>query len=676
MLALAFILVSYLIGFIFRQAFNLGESGLEFIYKRAPKLKEIPIGIILLPIDLSIGLYLTTTLNYFTRLFLLEDIGSSLLLSTLTLALTLGLLVFLRNRKQALAVENASPARPNYNAKYTVLLIILQILVLAYALFLTQRSFFRQGGFYEAGVTVFSDLAPHTALVRNFGVGGNVPTSYPHFADAGMNYHFMFYYMAGILNALGLPLDLALNLPSALGIYTFMTLLGLLGTALTNRINAWGLTQLLFVFRSSWSGFAIFFKDLAQTNNFTQSLSNLFNSITYSGPLQHDDWGLYNLNVYANQRHLLFVLSIALWILINFLPLLAEKKNNDEGEIPTKTKPTSWLSIVALSLIGFTMSYWHGSVTIALDLILIIWALFSVNKLKYLSFGLSTVIGAFFMLRFFTVGNNGTDFLSTDIFHWAYYLENKSLGSVLNFLWILFGLAFILMLIAPFLQKDRTRRIITTSLWLPVLFALTISLTPDVTVNHKYFMITQILFLPFIVDLLFRLGDFKAKSKINIFAKAATVILVFALTFTGLTDFWTYKNASIITTRVAYEDSFSDWLQENTEDNSVNITPPWHYHTYYINGRQSWYGWSYYSSSAGYDVNNRLNEVRIFVAAENFTKEAHLNYAQANNLQYLMIDDFWRGMDDYTINEVLLDEWFELVAYFPEQANLRIYELK
>ncbi len=562
--------------------------------------------------------------------------------------------------------ENFSKGE-EFSWKNTLFVVICQIIFIVFALFLTQRSFFYDNNRFEAGVTVFSDLAPHTALVRNFGIGGNIPASYPHFADAGMNYHFFFYYLAGILNGLGMRLDFALNIPSALGTYTFMTLISLIAVALSKKIAAWGLVSFLFIFRSSLSGFYILFDDLRITGNLFTSIGNLYNSTSYSGPLLRDDWGLYNLNVYANQRHLLFVLAIAIWILIIFLPLLAQ------GDKEESKLTTNWSAVIGTSFIALSISYWHGSITIALDLILIIWALFSKEKLKYLVFGLTTVVGALLMLATFTRGEGA---LSTgNIFHWGYILEDISITSVLGFLLILFGLAFILMAINPFLQKKRNLKIITASLWLPVLFALTISLTPDVTVNHKFFMITQILFLPFVAELLLRLWHMGKNKWTQIGLRTLTASMIFILTFTGLTDFWTYKNVSVITTWANASDDFTLWLEENTEDNSVNLTPPWHYHSYYISGRQAWYGYSYYSSSAGYDTDARLEDIRWILSASPDAYTDIVSYLNANNLEYIFIDDYWRSSDEYYINENQLAEWFELAASFPEYGYLNIYKV-
>jgi len=75
------------------------------------------------------------------------------------------------------------------------------------------------------GWSVSSDFSTHLAVIRSFSYGSNFPSGYPHFADGNMRYHFMFMFLAGNLEFLGLRLDWAFNLPSILSIVSFLMLL-------------------------------------------------------------------------------------------------------------------------------------------------------------------------------------------------------------------------------------------------------------------------------------------------------------------------------------------------------------------------------------------------------------------------------------------------------------------
>lgn len=712
MLVILYLVVAYFIGQNFRHNFNLvrlykvllitsGSSDeridlttdTDMQFEHAKLSSYLLKFLIYWPIDLIIGLYLSSTFNYFIHLFIVKisntvpNVPSLIIINSLFLLLLTSLRRYFKNVKRTAAekieqpLSKDSPSSFSRNPKFIAIL-CLQVISIFWGIFLTQRSFQLNGSTLAAGATVFSDLAPHTANVRNFAFG-NIPSSYPHFAGAGMNYHFFFYYLCGLLNALGLRLDWAINLPSILGILAFMQSLFYISILLTRKLSAGFLSLIFFCFRSSFSGFSVFFAELRESNNLWLSFKNLWSSSSYSGPLQHDDWGLYNLNVYANQRHLLFVLSIAVWVLISFYPSLKNKSK------------VTWQEIIGLSFLGLPMAYWHGSVLISLNLILIVWALFSKSKAQYLTFGITNVLGALVMLKIFTKpGNSGSMF--KNIFHFGYILDNPNIISITQFLLILYGISLFIIVLTPFLLKEKSLKIVSASLLLPVIFAFTISLTPDTTVNHKFFIFTQILFIPFISHFMVNLWTYarsktaenqgkiykKASTKsarttklINYLCKTACIVGIFIMTFSGIIDFSVYKNASLNRVEIQTADNFSQWMYQHTEPNSINLTPPWHYHSYFATGRMSYFGWPYYAQSAGYDIETREQEIRRILLAELNDYRRTKDYLQKNNINYLMIDDFWRNYEDVFINEDQLAQWFPEAAYFPEQNNLRIYKI-
>ena len=71
-------------------------------------------------------------------------------------------------------------------------------------------------GRIEIGLNQWSDYGPNTAIVQNFAFGKNFPAEYPHYAHEPIKYHFLFYFMAGNLEFLGLNLAWAENAISIL----------------------------------------------------------------------------------------------------------------------------------------------------------------------------------------------------------------------------------------------------------------------------------------------------------------------------------------------------------------------------------------------------------------------------------------------------------------------------
>ena len=80
-------------------------------------------------------------------------------------------------------------------------------------------------GYLYSGFTVYGDYAPHTAMIRSFSMGNNFPTAYPHYGGQDVKYHFMFQFLVGNLEYLGLRMDFAYNLVGILALEGFFMLL-------------------------------------------------------------------------------------------------------------------------------------------------------------------------------------------------------------------------------------------------------------------------------------------------------------------------------------------------------------------------------------------------------------------------------------------------------------------
>ena len=87
-------------------------------------------------------------------------------------------------------------------------------------------------GRIEIGITQWSDYGPNTAIVQSFAFGHNFPAQYPHFAGEPIRYHFLFYFLAGNLEFLGLNLAWSLNLLSVLTLVCMLALVMALGELL------------------------------------------------------------------------------------------------------------------------------------------------------------------------------------------------------------------------------------------------------------------------------------------------------------------------------------------------------------------------------------------------------------------------------------------------------------
>ena len=108
--------------------------------------------------------------------------------------------------------------------------------------------FYIKDGILYSGLTVYGDYAPHTAMMRSFSAGNNFPTQYPHYGGADVKYHFMFQFLTGNLEYLGMRMDFAYNIVSTLSLVGFLMLLYQLALRITGKMCCGVLALFLFFF--------------------------------------------------------------------------------------------------------------------------------------------------------------------------------------------------------------------------------------------------------------------------------------------------------------------------------------------------------------------------------------------------------------------------------------------
>jgi hypothetical protein len=167
-------------------------------------------------------------------------------------------------------------------------------------------------GVMEIGITVHSDFGPHTAMIRSFSLGKNVPTDYPLFSSSGVRYHFLFYFLCGNLEFLGFNLPWSLNICSLLTfISAFMLFFIVIRIIAGQYVIAW-LTIIFFLFRSS----PAFLTKVWTILNKLSSWKSLLHPSQFISLTENEHWGLWGINIWANQRHLSTGFSILLITLL------------------------------------------------------------------------------------------------------------------------------------------------------------------------------------------------------------------------------------------------------------------------------------------------------------------------------------------------------------------------
>ncbi len=580
--------------------------------------------------------------------------------------------------------------------------LIALLIWIAAAVWLMTGTFWRSGSYYHAGYSVFSDFAPHTALISSFSQGRNWPTEYPHFANDGIAYHFIFFFLCGNLNYLGLPLDWAINLPSILGFVAFCILLGTLAMRLTGRRLAYLLTPAMLFLRSSMAFFT-YLADLirqfgAKISSWPAIFAAMMNQSSFIGNTPNDSWGLWCINVYANQRHLLPGLSIALIVLMLFLPDLQRGLELQPKWRQLLFSRNFWLirgsearkRLIAAACLCLLLPYFHGSVLVALLLILGGISIFSGNRLSYLIVAASSVLSALLQSKFFSGQATRVVAPSVQI---GFIAPDHSFIGILSYLLEMSGLVLPLCLLAFFLP-GRRRKVLLASFLLPLAFALTFSLTPDVTVNHKYIMISFAFINIYLADLLGRLWSNtrraghlpdESSAKGRRFAKfhlpllgrrLAALLLSAVLMVTGLQEIAIAQNINQNSLAIDTDSLLVKWIVQNTRPDAVFVSAPLHYNAFYLSGRFTWLGHAYYAYSAGHDTAGREKQEQWLLRGCDHDLIALGKLIATAGLDYLLLDDTLRKHPDFSVDETYFDRHFPVVASFPTLGNLKIYNLR
>jgi len=539
------------------------------------------------------------------------------------------------------------------------------------------RTFFVADGTLYVGLSVFSDFAPHLGMIRSFSLGNNFPTVYSHYAGEDIRYHFMFQFLAGNLEFLGMRLDWAFNLPSALSMISVFSLLYVLAVRLSGIRAVGYLSGVFFAFRCSPS----FFSYLAEVPKGASVREALRTNIGFIGYTTHEDWGLWNLNVYCNQRHLAFGICALLLVLHLFIPHLyamAERwqkrqemmatgrgvRRSKEGLVETAGgffkfslfsvdgwKAEDYLRPVILGVLLGLTAFWNGATLLATIMVLFVLAIVSDRRVEYLITAIITTVLSLVQNNFFMEGLA----VGGAKFQFGFIAENTALFGTLDYIARLTGILFLVLFVAFAIVKG-VERWVLVAFSAPFVFSFFVSLTIDVTVNHKYIMVSIMLMNIFAAILLVKLFTMK-----NVVIKLLCIVLVFLMTVTGFYDYRTVikRNHPDYNLKFSMEDPLVDWIDTNTTAQDVFLTPYYALSRAVLGGAMLFEGHGYYPMTAGYDTNKRYALTKEMYEASSVRELQGL--IEENEIDYIIIDIDARQSADYELNEAVFDAAYEKV---------------
>ena len=550
------------------------------------------------------------------------------------------------------------------------------ILFTVVAVFVTWMMFYvfhMKDGILYSGFSVFGDYAPHTAMMRSFSRGNNFPTQYPHYGGQDVKYHFMFQFLVGNLEYLGMRIDIGYNLVSIFSLVGFLMILYAISYRMFRSFWAGAAAIVFFFFRSGtafWQYLWEHFRagDLAET---------LRENTSFIGYTTNENWGLWNFNVYLNQRHLAFgllIVAAAVWIFMEWLEAGCSHSEKGIAWIGKRIfSKEAWVcrNVETAVLLGVFLgltAFWNGAALIGGLLILAGMAVFSDGKLDYAICAALAVFFSELQSKIFVSGS-----VMSPSFYWGFLAENKSLIGVIGYLAEISGFFFVGLVVTAVFLKRKERAVLFGFL-LPLAFAFLVSLTPDINVNHKYVMVSYAftaVFWGWTEREIFLAGKTGWKKWLG---RVVCGILCICLTLTGIYDYVIIlrDNDSGHRVTVNMNSDLTDWLSENLHKDDLLLTPEYTMDEVTMAGVMLYCGWPYYAWSAGYDTYYRAEQaVTIYTTDDqNVLKET----VKQEKITYILFED-GMSFESQECREDIIRETYPLV-YTSEDGRIRIYETR
>lgn len=495
--------------------------------------------------------------------------------------------------------------------------LLILALFLAISALIMRQTLSESAGIIKIGQNVYADFEMHLPLIRSFTWGDNVPPRAPFYPSGKLAYHFFFDFWTAMIESLGLSIATAFNVVSTLAMACFLYILYAFSQHLFSvKSRLIGLLTVLFFFCNSSLGFLDAWKKL-QPNGIFDFLVHVWNNRQYLSvqPFQNDFVSItWNLNVYTNQRHLIFGLAVDLILLYLVKNISHEKKEN-----------LKYYLFLGLLLGG--LPFWQTQSFICFYIVLVtIYLLNLKHKLLLVSIAIATFLAGFQAL-----------FLSSDItnsfsFHPGYLTYLPVTISNFSLYWTFnFGLSIITIPIG-FLYARWEAKKIFIGVFLVFIIANIFQFNKEMFNNHKFFNFFIIIGNCFTAYLVYRILRIKL-------GMLVVFPLVFLLILSGVFDLAVLKNETFIPVVDYSNNTLMRWVKDNTPPSSVFlVSTDMMYHPIRMAGRKTFqfnprYAWAY-----GYNI-----ETTDYLAKQMFAVSSpkdEMNLLKKSSIRYVVIPTY------------------------------------
>ncbi len=498
---------------------------------------------------------------------------------------------------------------------------------------------------------LWSDFGAHIPMIRSFSKGQNMSRLLHHkaiesplFPNEPIRYHFGFFAIIGLLEKLGIPLDWAVNIPSALGFFLLLTTIYMLSYKLFNHVTTATLSVIFFLFNGSLSFLSFFKAHPLSSHTFTDIITNSrFSAFgPWDGNMISAFW---NLNIYTNQRHLAlsYGLALANILLVAFPPKALHKHRV--------------LQTLCVTLLLSTLLFINFPVA-AIAILFLTWIfIYDKSSRPMLLFAVFATIPALLWLR----GLANPEQLV--VYKLGYLAPDTSLSTIWNYWWHNLGLHLVLIPIGILCAPRSTRLLIIAPLLVIFLLPNIFRFSPDMINNHKFFNFALIIG-----------GMFSAHALLTLslrLGKARPIGLIFGvicLTLSGFIDFFPVVNDYKGTINDTAANPDIQFFANYTKPTDVIANSTWFYHPASLAGRALFSGYTYFTWSYGYEQGKREKQLTEIYEAPN--KPVLCSHLQKNDIAFVELNQ-----KPETYLHPNFDLWNNLQpAYKNSKTGLAIFE--
>jgi hypothetical protein len=493
--------------------------------------------------------------------------------------------------------------------KFEIFLLIIFFLFSSWLMF---KSFGYDGQAHSFRIerNQIGDFGLHLSLIRSFSWGNNFPVESPFFSGRPLPYHYYFDLIVGILERIGVRIDIAFNGLSIISLTTLLFLIYKLPQLIFRKSRLLGvLSVILFVFHSGLT-FVDFFKESGLSPAILKNFWSLPNYI-HAGPFDGSVIStFFTLNVYLNQRHFIAALAISLYLIYFLLSKIMNKR-----KISSKKLILMGLILGILSRIHILTFF---STTVVLFSLFI---LFKRSRLLLYLLVPAAVIFSF----------HAKDILGQNINHVFFnpgFLSQKPLSFMsFTYFWVMnLGIAVVLIPYGFFLSGSKQKLVFLSVFSLFVIgniFQLSFLIDHNHSLFNFFIIFANFYIAYFLVTIIQKYR--------NIVGGAIFVTLLLLLTLSGAIDLMAVKNDFQFHLNDAPTDKFMQWIKTNTNKTDNFLAKQELLDPITLSGRKNYFGNKYYLSVMGYDYSNRQKLVKLFFEAKDpkivkKMREEHISY--------------------------------------------------